>query len=92
VSESALYTAAMPQSQPYVFSVRSGASCTRQFVSFQDFAEKLKMDIHQLMLECNNGHAPPSRALVKRVAKELKIEESFLQNLADEVRRDFGVK
>ena len=43
------------------------------------------------MLECN-GLAPPSRALVKGLAKELKIDLQFLEKLADEVRRDLGAK
>ena len=63
-----LYTAAMPQPQPYQFGTHIGATCARQFISFQDLADKLKMDVHQLMKGCN-GHAPPSRALVKRAGQ-----------------------
>jgi hypothetical protein len=36
------------------------------------------------------GHASPSKALVKGLAKELEIDESFLYRLAEEVRKDFG--
>jgi hypothetical protein len=32
----------------------------------------------------------PSKALVKGLAKELDIDESFLNRLADEVRKDLG--
>jgi hypothetical protein len=31
-----------------------------------------------------------TRAVVKGLAKELKIDESFLQNLADQVKADLG--
>ena len=41
------------------------------------------------MRQCN-GKAPPSKALVKGLAKELDIDESFLNRLADEVRKDLG--
>jgi hypothetical protein len=57
--------------------------------TFQDLAEKLKMDVHDLMRRCN-GHAPPSKALVNGLAKELDIDESFLNRLAEEVRKDLG--
>jgi len=43
------------------------------------------------MRQCN-AHAAPSKALVRGLAKELKIDESFLEKLADEVRRDLGAK
>jgi hypothetical protein len=69
----------MPQSRPCAFSTHVGAPCAKQFRTFQDVAEKLKMDVHQLMQECN-GHAPPSRALVKGLARELKIDGSFLES------------
>jgi hypothetical protein len=35
-----------------------------------------------------NGHASPSRALVKRLARELDLSESMLDKLAEEVRKD----
>jgi hypothetical protein len=47
------------------------------------------MDVHELMRQCN-AKTPPTRALVKGLAKELKIDESFLEKLADEVRKDLG--
>jgi hypothetical protein len=28
-------------------------SCARQFISFQDLADKLKLDVHALMKQCN---------------------------------------
>jgi transcriptional regulator with XRE-family HTH domain len=49
------------------------------------------MDVHQLMRECN-GKASPSRALIKGLARELDITESFLDKLAEEVRRDLAPK
>ena len=54
-----------------------------------DLAEKLKMPVEDLMKQCN-GHAPPSKALVKGVAKELGINESSMEKLAEEVRKDLG--
>ena len=72
---------------PYTFSTHIGAACPRQMRTFVDLAEKLKMDITVLMKQCN-GKAPPSKALVKGLAKELDIDESFLNRLADEVRKD----
>jgi ribosome-binding protein aMBF1 (putative translation factor) len=80
----------MPNSkykQPYEFSTHIGAACNQQSRTFADLAEKLKMDVTDLMRQCN-GNAPPSKALVKGLAKELEINESFLEKLAEEVRRD----
>jgi hypothetical protein len=84
-------TAAMPEAKLYAFSPTIGASCARQFISFQDLADKLKMDVHDLMRQCNAKTAP-TRAAVKGLATELKIDLQFLEKLADEVRRDLGAK
>jgi hypothetical protein len=65
-------------------------ACAKQFRTFADLAEKLNMDVTDLMRQCN-GMAPPSKALVKGLARELDINESFLEKLADEVRKDLGV-
>jgi transcriptional regulator with XRE-family HTH domain len=53
--------------------------------------EKLKMPVEDLMKQ-RNGKVPPSKALLKGLAKELDIDESFLNRLAEEVRRDLGPK
>jgi hypothetical protein len=81
----------MPRPKLYQFSVTIGESCARQFITFQDLAQRLNVDVVQLMKECN-AKVPPSKALVKGVAKELGIDEGFLQKLADEVRKDLGPK
>jgi hypothetical protein len=81
----------MPQPKLYDFSTHIGAACTRQMVSFVDLADRLKMDGTDLMRQCN-AKTPPSKALVKGLAQELKIDESFLEKLAEEVRKDLGVK
>ena len=73
---------------PYAFSVTIGETCARKMRTFVDLAEKLKMPVEDLM-QCN-GHASPSKALVKGLAKELGIDEAFLNRLADEVRKDLG--
>jgi transcriptional regulator with XRE-family HTH domain len=57
--------------------------------TFQDLADKLGMDVHDLMRQCN-GHASPSKALVKGLARELGIDEKFLDKLAEEIRKDKG--
>jgi hypothetical protein len=49
------------------------------------------MDITDLMRQCN-GKVSPSQALVKGLAKELEIDESFLNRLAEEVRKDLDSK
>jgi transcriptional regulator with XRE-family HTH domain len=82
---------AMPQLKLYVFSVTVGAASTRQFRTFQDLAEKLKMDVTELMKQCN-GKAQPSKALVKGLARELNLDVGFLEKLAEEVRRDLGAR
>jgi transcriptional regulator with XRE-family HTH domain len=74
---------------PYQFSTQIGAACVKKFRTFPDLAEKLKMDVNDLMRQCN-GKVSPSKALVKGLAKELDIDESFLDRLADEVRKDLG--
>ena len=82
----------MPDSKykpPYAFSVTIGETCARKMRTFQDLAEKLKMDVTDLMRQCN-GKTAPTKALVKGLAKELGIDESFLNRLPDEVRKDLG--
>jgi transcriptional regulator with XRE-family HTH domain len=79
----------MAEPKLYTFSTHIGASCARQFRTFQYLAEKLKMPVEDLMRMCN-GKVSPSKALVKGVAKELGIDESFLEKLAAEVRKDLG--
>jgi transcriptional regulator with XRE-family HTH domain len=74
---------------PYQFSTQIGAACVKKFRTFPDLAEKLKMPVEDLMRQCN-GKAPPSNALVRGLAKELDIDESFLNRLAEEVRKDLG--
>jgi hypothetical protein len=81
----------MPEPKLYDFSTHIGAACTRQMVTFADLADRLKMDVTDLMRQCN-AKAPPSKALVKGLARELKIDEGFLEKLADEVRKDLGAK
>jgi ribosome-binding protein aMBF1 (putative translation factor) len=66
-----------------------GAACAKQFRTFADLAEKLKMPVEDLMRQCN-GKVPPSKVLVKGLAKELDIDESFLNRLAEDVRKDRG--
>jgi len=81
----------MPENDkpPYPFSTHIGAACNKQMKTFHDLAQRLGMDMIDLMLQCN-GKVPPSKALVKGLAKELDIDESFLNRLADEVRKDLG--
>ncbi len=74
---------------PYVFSVTIGETCNRKMWNFLDLAEKLRIPVEDLMRQCN-GHASPSKALVKGLAKELDINESYLDKLAEEVRKDVG--
>ena len=74
---------------PYAFSTVIGEVCTKQLRTFADLAEKLKMDVTDLMRQCN-GKVSPSKVLVKGLAKELGIDESYLDRLADEVRKDLG--
>ena len=74
---------------PYEFSTQIGETCARQMRTFVDLAEKLKMPVEDLMRRCN-GKVSPSGALVKGLAKELEIDESFLNRLAEEVRKDLG--
>jgi transcriptional regulator with XRE-family HTH domain len=81
----------MPEPKLYSFSTHIGAACAKQFRTFADLAEKLNMDVMDLMRQCN-GTAPPSRALVKGLARELDINESFLEKLADEIRKDLVAK
>lgn len=78
----------MPAPKPYQFSTHIGGACAKQFRTFAEIAEKLKMDVTNLMRQCN-AKTPPSKALVKGLARELDIEKS-LDKLADEVRKDLG--
>ena len=78
-----------PYKPPYAFSVTIGENCARKMRTFVDLADKLKMDVTDLMRKAN-GHASPSKALVKGLAKELGIDESYLNRLAEEVRKDLG--
>jgi hypothetical protein len=74
---------------PYAFSVTIGENCARKMRTFADLAEELKMPVEDLMRQCNSK-VSPSKALIKGVAKELGIDESYLERLAAEVRKDLG--
>ena len=88
----ALYTPGiMAGPKLYAFSTTIGTACCNQMRTFVDLAEKLKMDVHQLMRECN-AKVAPSKALVKGLAGELNLSESMLDKLAEEVRKDMGAK
>ena len=80
-----------PYKPPYAFSICIGEACTRKMRTFVDLADKLKMDAHDLMKQCN-GKTAPTKALVKGLAKELDITESYLDKLAEDVRRDLTEK
>jgi hypothetical protein len=54
----------------YAFSTHIGAARAKQFRMFASLAEKLKIDVTDLMRQCN-GKIPPSKALVKGLVKEL---------------------
>jgi hypothetical protein len=56
--------AAMPEPKLYSFSTHIGAVCTRKMVSFVDLADRLKMDVTDLMRQCN-AKTPPSKALIR---------------------------
>ena len=71
----------MPESKLSAFSTVIGSACTRQMRTYADLAEKLGMGVHELMRECK-GEAPPSRAVVKGLARELHLNESYLEKLA----------
>ena len=45
-----------------------GEACAQQFVTFQDLADKLKMDVTDLMKQ-SSAKTPPTRTLVKGLAK-----------------------
>jgi transcriptional regulator with XRE-family HTH domain len=79
----------MPYKPPYAFSVTIGETCNRKMRTFIDLADALRMPVEDLMRQCN-GKVPPSKALVKGLAKELDISESYLEKLAEEVRKDLG--
>jgi hypothetical protein len=67
-----------------------GISKTKQAIrTFAGLVEKLKMDVTDPMRQCNDK-VPPSKALVRKPAKEPDIDESLLNRLADEVRKDLG--
>jgi hypothetical protein len=58
--------------------VLSGGPRAKQFRSFEDLAEKLKMDVHDLMRQPRRSErcdakARTSRALVKGLAQELNM-------------------
>jgi hypothetical protein len=58
---------------PLAFSTHIGTACNVKSRTFVDLAEKLRMPVEDLMRQCN-GHASPSKALVKGLAKELDID------------------
>jgi hypothetical protein len=56
--------------KPYTFSTRIGEACAKQFRTFADLAEKLNMDVTDLMRECN-GKVSPSKALARKEIRDL---------------------
>jgi hypothetical protein len=77
--------AAMPP--PYSFSTVIGSAAARQMRNFFDLAEELDMQVTDVARQCN-GHAPPSKALVRGLVRELNIDEGYLDKLAEVVRKD----
>jgi hypothetical protein len=73
--------------RPFAFSIFIGSTCARQMRNFFDLATALDMPVGEVVLQCN-GPSPPSKALVKGLARELDINEGFLEGLAEEVRSD----
>jgi hypothetical protein len=61
-------------SEPYPFSVTIGSACNKQMRTFADLAEKLKMDVTDLMRQCNGSSA--IQGIVKGLARELDISEA----------------
>jgi hypothetical protein len=57
--------------------------------TFAVLADRLKMDVTDPIRQCN-GHASPTKALVRGLARELEINESYLEKLAEKVRMDLG--
>ena len=59
---------------------RHGDDRAKQFRTFADLAEKLKMDVTDLMRQCN-GKTAPTKALVKGLATEpgLSMSHSALE-------------
>jgi hypothetical protein len=57
-----------------------GSACAKQFRTLPDLPEKSKMDVVDVMRQCN-AKVPPSRALVKGLAGELNLDDSFWKNL-----------
>jgi hypothetical protein len=62
---------------PYAFSTHIGTACNVKFRTFQDLPDKLRIPVKDLIRQCN-GKVPSSKALVKGLAKELDINESYL--------------
>jgi hypothetical protein len=50
--------------KPFTFPTRIGEACAKQFQTFADLAEKLNMDLTELMRQCN-GKVSPSKAWSK---------------------------
>jgi hypothetical protein len=47
----------MPEPKLYQFSAHIGAACAKQFRTFADPAEKLKIPVEDLMRQCNGKSA-----------------------------------
>jgi hypothetical protein len=54
--------------KPHTFSTYIGKACAKQFRTFADLAEKLNMDLTELMRQCNGKVSPP-KALVEGLSK-----------------------
>jgi Rap1a immunity proteins len=65
----------MPEPKLYEFSTHIGSTCARKMVSFQQAADKLKMDVTELMRQ-RNAKAPPSRALVKEPCERVGYQRT----------------
>jgi transcriptional regulator with XRE-family HTH domain len=79
----------MPEPKVYEFSKHIGALCVTRDTNVHKLGAKLGVDPTEL-LRMINGKVMPTKALVKGLAKELDIDESFLNRLAEEVRKDLG--
>jgi hypothetical protein len=79
----------MPEPKLYAFSTHIDAACNKQSRTFGDLAEKLKMDLVDLRRQCN-AKAPPAKALVKGLVRELDISEPISTSWRKKCGRIWG--
>jgi hypothetical protein len=77
--------------EPYQFSTFIETLCVKHQTNVHKLGATLGIDPVEL-LRMINGNAMPTKAVIEGLAKQLDSDPRYLEKLAEEIRKDLGVK